>query len=92
MRQYILTVLTVVECLVNAQINYTTDPDRCVHSQSYKDCISTLNYEQASCIFDDPINIEKGIACSRAAERLSLDCVYENCWNVVRACLGGHPC
>ncbi|OTA24129.1 hypothetical protein BTJ68_13502 [Hortaea werneckii EXF-2000] len=83
MRQYILAILTLVECLVDAQINYTTNPDLCVHSQGYKDCISTLNNEYASCIVDDPSNIQKGIACKLAAERLSLDCIYENCWNVI---------
>lgn len=81
---YTLAALLTLSLLATSQINYTTDPDLCSNPQRYKQCVANLNDNLASCILNsDPTQTLKALACNAAAKRVSLDCVYESCWNVV---------
>ena len=63
-------------------VNYTIPSSRCASPSSYEACVNPVTTQFANCLDEggDEGEIQD---CASAATKLTLQCVYANCWNIV---------
>ncbi|KAK4501037.1 hypothetical protein PRZ48_006843 [Zasmidium cellare] len=72
--------------IATAAPNYTIPAERCVSPDGFNSCQSQVDSTAQTCQSNANGDQDKITACAQVATEFNLNCVYENCWNIVYSC------
>ncbi|KAF2163546.1 hypothetical protein M409DRAFT_26159 [Zasmidium cellare ATCC 36951] len=78
--------LSLLFAIVSAAPNYTIPVERCISPNGFNSCQSQVNSVAQNCESTAGGDQDKIAACAQVATEFTLNCVYEDCWNIVYSC------